>query len=154
MADQDSFLDEYVTMFYTCARCRWCISSDGDYKPLCPMQERYGFFTYSSSGILLLARSLHDGTLDWEPEIADVVYACTMCKACTVQCGNIWYISSEDSNVPILVEKLREELISRGKIPPLVRDYLKSINLYGNPYKKPEAERGQWAEGLGIPLYS
>jgi len=54
----------------------------------------------------------------------------------------------------MLVVKLREELLNRGKVPASVRDYLKSIDLFGNPYQKPAVKRGQWAEGLGIPSYS
>jgi len=53
-----------------------------------------------------------------------------------------------------LVEQLRGELLNRGKVPASVRDYLKSIDLFGNPYQKPAVKRGQWAEGLGISSYS
>jgi Fe-S oxidoreductase len=155
MADETMW-EEYITSLYTCRMrmCRYCQYSNNDCKPVCPMKERYGFSSYSSSGMVMIARALQDGTLNWEPEIADVVYNCTMCKACSIQCGNIYYLTNEYFNVPMLVEKLREELINRGKVPPTVRDYLKSVDLFGNPYQKPGAKRGQWAEGLGIPTYS
>ncbi len=152
----ETMWEEYITSLYSCRMrmCRYCQNSNADYKPVCPMKERYGFSSYSSSGMVMLVRALQDGTLNWEPEIADVVYTCTMCKACSIQCGNIYYLTNEYFNVPMLVEKLREELLNRGKVPASVRDYLKSIDLFGNPYQKPAVKRGQWAEGIGIPSYS
>jgi Fe-S oxidoreductase len=36
----------------------------------------------------------------------------------------------------------------------MVRDTLKSMQLYGNPYKLPEADRGNWAKGLDLAFYT
>ena len=135
MADE-TLWEEYIPSLYTCRRCRWCMTSNSECKPVCPMKEQYGFTSYSAAGMIMIARSLQDGSLNWEPEIADVAYACTMCKACSNQCGNIYYLTNEYFNVPMLVEKLREELINRGKVPPSVRDYLKNIDLFGKIYKE------------------
>jgi Fe-S oxidoreductase len=49
---------------------------------------------------------------------------------------------------------MREELVEQGKIPPVVRDYLKSVDLYGNPYQISSNKRGRWTEEAGIPLFS
>lgn len=118
------------------------------------MQERFGYFSYSAGGMICLARALYEGVIDYSNEMAEVVYACTTCRACAEQCRNIYYLTNEYFSVPYLVEKMREELVIRGKVPPLVRDYLKSIDLYGNPFQKPGNKRGNWAEGLNIPSYS
>jgi len=150
----ETFLDQYITSIYTCAKCRACMTSNGEFKPVCPMVERFRFFSYSAGGMVAIARSIYDGKLDWSSEVADVLYTCTMCKACAEQCRNIYYLTNEYFNVPFLVEKMREELVNRGKIPPIVRDCLKSIDLYGNPFNKPGSKRGAWAEGLGISFYS
>lgn len=148
--------EHYIPSLYTCRMrmCRYCQNSHDDYKPVCPMKERYGFSTYSSSGMVMIARALQDGTLNWEPEIGDVIFACTLCKACTFQCGNIYYLTNEYFNVTQLAQGIRQELILRGKVPPTVRDYLKSVDLFGNGYRKPAQKRGAWAEGWGIPSYS
>jgi Fe-S oxidoreductase len=150
----DNYLEQIIPSIYTCIKCRGCIASKGEYKPVCPMQERFGFFSYSAGGMICLARALYEGVIDYSSEMAEVVYACTTCRACAEQCRNIYYLTNEYFSVPHLVEKIREELINRGKVPSLVRDYLKSIDLYGNPYQKPGNKRGQWAEGTGIPSYS
>jgi len=44
-------------------------------------------------------------------------------------------------------------MINDGIIPPPVRDYLKNININGNPYKEPASERGKWAEGTLVEAY-
>jgi Fe-S oxidoreductase len=44
-------------------------------------------------------------------------------------------------------------MVNRGIIPPAVRDYLKNINISGNPYKEPADERGKWAEGTRVETY-
>jgi Fe-S oxidoreductase len=48
----------------------------------------------------------------------------------------------------------REELVNEGSVPPQVRDYLKAIQIQGNPYKLPQAERGKWAQNLGLEPYA
>ena len=150
----ENYLEEIIPSIYTCIKCRGCIASKGEYKPVCPMQERFGYFSYSAGGMICLARALYEGVMDYSNEMAEVVYACTTCRACAEQCRNIYYLTNDYFNVPLLVEKMREELINRGKVPAVVRDCLKSIDLYGNPYNKPGSKRGGWAEGLGVPSYS
>ena len=150
----ENYLEEIIPSIYTCIKCRGCIASKGEYKPVCPMQERFGYFSYSAGGMICLARALYEGVIDYSNEMAEVVYTCTTCRACAEQCRNIYYLTNDYFNVPLLVEKMREELINRGKVPAVVRDCLKSIDLYGNPYNKPGSKRGVWAEGLGIPSYS
>jgi len=117
------------------------------------MNERFKFIAYSAGGVFDIARSLHEGKLAWEPALADVLYACTMCNACAEECGGFWYITNEYFNAPILIKKMREHLVSEGMIPPLVRDYLKSVYLYGNPYKRPESERADWAKNSDVTIY-
>ena len=77
------------------------------------------------------------------------VYTCTSCGACDVQCNPAVGVG------PLgVIEELKYEAIEKGLIPPEVRDFLKSMNVHGNPYLQPAEERGKWAEGTGIPEYS
>jgi len=39
-------------------------------------------------------------------------------------------------------------------VPGGVSDFFKAVHMYGNPYKLPEAERGDWAKGLDLPRFS
>ena len=157
MAEQlaaQTYLDQYLPSFYTCMKCRMCISGQSEFHMVCPMAERFGYVSYSAGGIVSVARAIQEEELDWGPDVADVIYACSICKACAEMCRNIFYLTNEYFNVPFLVELMRRELVSRGFAPPLVRDYFKNIQTYGNPFKLPEKERGEWAEGSGIETYS
>ena len=49
---------------------------------------------------------------------------------------------------------IQAELVNEGRVPPAVRDYFKAVNVNGNPYKRPQDERGKWAEGTGLPEFS
>jgi Fe-S oxidoreductase len=48
----------------------------------------------------------------------------------------------------------REEMVNQGIVPPAVRDYLKALQVHGNPYKLPASERGKWEKGLNLESYS
>jgi Fe-S oxidoreductase len=58
----------------------------------------------------------------------------------------------KDDLVEIMIAA-REEMVGRGTIPPLVRDYLKSIYVNGNPYKKQENERASWTSDTQVEIY-
>ena len=45
-------------------------------------------------------------------------------------------------------------MVNQGTVPPAVRDYLKALQVHGNPYRLPAGERGKWQEGLGLEPYS
>lgn len=150
----DPILKPYMPTLYTCIKCRGCIVGGPEFKDVCPMNERFGFFSYSSGGVVSVARGIWEGAVEWTKDLSDLVYACTMCRACAEYCRNKAYISNEYMNVPVLVGLLRRELVSRGIVPPLVRNYLKSIQTYGNPFSRPETERADWAKNNGIEIYS
>jgi Fe-S oxidoreductase len=58
----------------------------------------------------------------------------------------------KDSLVDLFIEA-RADMVERGTIPPLVRDYFKAISVSGNPYKLPAQDRGKWSGGLGLERY-
>ena len=150
----DTILQAYLPSLYTCIKCRMCISGQSDFHVVCPIQERFEYFSYSAGGLVSIARSLWEGELDWDSDAAQVIYTCTQCKACAEMCRNTFYLTNEYFDIPFLVELMRRELVLRGVTPPLVRDYFKNIQTYGNPFKLPESERAKWAEGLDIEPYS
>jgi Fe-S oxidoreductase len=47
----------------------------------------------------------------------------------------------------------REEIVNTGKLPPSIRNYLTEIHNRGNPFKRPQSERADWAKGLDVPMY-
>ena len=153
MMELDTYLQELTPTLFACMKCRWCIVSCDDIRTVCPMNERFKYRAYSAGGVLDMTRSLYDGHLKLGEEVAGVVYACTMCKSCAEACGGFWYITNEFFDVPRLIKRLREELVIEGITPPLLRDYFKSVHLYGNPYKQSETERANWCNGIQIEMF-
>jgi Fe-S oxidoreductase len=44
--------------------------------------------------------------------------------------------------------------VEDGRVPPGVRDYLKAMNVHGNPYMLPATERGDWCKNKDVASYS
>jgi Fe-S oxidoreductase len=151
---ENQFLEPYLSSLYTCIKCRDCMSGREGFRQVCPMTERYGFFSYSGGGMVTLGRGIWEGAVEWSKDVSNVIYNCTMCGGCAENCENTAYLTNEYFNQLSLVQMMRRELVNRGFAPPLARDYFKSILQYGNPFKLPEEERGKWAEGTGIEPYS
>ena len=78
----------------------------------------------------------------------EILFSCATCANCVEHC--VFTFSEDLVNIFI---SAREEMVNDGIIPPPVRDYLKNININGNPYKEPASERGKWAEGTLVETY-
>jgi len=78
----------------------------------------------------------------------EILFSCATCANCVEHC--VFTFSDDLVNI---FTAAREEMVNKGLIPPGVRDYLKNINISGNPYKEPADERGRWAEGTPVETY-
>lgn len=132
-----------------CLKCGACRLDWITCEPICPSGIKYGFDSYYAIGRVSLARSVMEGALELNSDMMRRVYTCTSCGACDVQCNPAVGVGPLS-----IIEELKYEAIEKGLIPPEVRDFLKSMNVHGNPYLQPAEERGRWAEGTGIPEYS
>ncbi len=97
-----------------------------------------------------LLRAWLDGDIETSSRFAEILYSCATCANCVEHCV---FPKFKDDILNAFIAG-REELVATGVVPPAVRDYFKSIHLHGNPYKMPAADRGKWADGLGLELYS
>ncbi len=132
----------------TCTRCGQCRHFVGSWLRSCPSGTKYIAEPYYSSGRAWLAEALLDGRVELDRTIAGCIFSCAMCRACTEMCP----IDYQNHAMEV-VEALREEVIEAGMVPPTVRDFLKNIHTSGNPWKEPQAARGDWAKGTGIRPY-
>jgi len=96
-----------------------------------------------------LIRALLNGEISNTERYREILFSCTMCANCVEHC----IFPFKDDLVNIFVAA-RGDLIESGVINPSVRDFLKNIQLAGNPYKQPAGERALWADGLDLPEYS
>ncbi len=75
----------------------------------------------------------------------DVLWACTTCRACEEQCPVM--ISYVDK----IIEMRRNLVLVKGEIPNELQGPFAGMEVNGNPWNLARLDRGNWAEGLGIP---
>ncbi len=141
---------DHSEILHRCFRCGYC-KLPGGYQDLnCPSYLRYRFETYSPGGRMWLLRALLDGEIRTTPRLSEILFSCAACGNCVEHC--VFPKFKGDLLGAIIAGK--GELVNEGTIPRVVKDYLEAVHSYGNPYKLPEAERGKWAEGLGLEPYA
>ena len=141
---------EYAEILHRCFRCGYCKLPD-DYTGLnCPSYLKFRFETFSPGGRMWLLRAWLNGEIKTTPRFAEIMFSCATCANCVAHC--VFPKFKEDILNAFLAG--REALVNEGRVPPAVRDYFKAMQIHGNPYKLPEADRGKWADGLGLETFS
>jgi Fe-S oxidoreductase len=139
---------KYADIVHRCFRCGYC-KFTSDYTDFnCPAYRKFRFETYAPGGRMWLIRAWLNDEIKTSPRFQEILYSCATCANCVEHC--VFTFSEDLVNIFIAA---REELVNEGIIPPPVRDFLKNINVNGNPYKEPAQERGKWAEGTSIEAY-
>ena len=95
-------------------------------------------------------RAWLNGEIKTSPRLAEILFSCATCGNCVEHC--VFPKFKDDILHAFLAA--REEMVNQGTVPPAVRDYLKALQVHGNPYKLPRSERGKWQAGLGLEPYS
>ena len=140
----------YEELLHRCFRCGWCKLPMNYADFNCPSYLQYRFESFSAGGRMWLIRAWQQGELKAGERLAKILFTCVTCKNCVQACA---LPGIRDHLVDIFMAA-KGELAEQGIVPPSVRDYLKAMQTYGNPYKRPDAERAGWAEGLNLPRYS
>jgi len=139
---------KYADIVHRCFRCGYC-KFTSDYTDFnCPAYSKFRFETYAPGGRMWLIRAWLNDEMKTSDRFQEILFSCATCANCVEHC--VFTFSEDLVNIFIAA---REELVNEGIIPPPVRDFLKSINVNGNPYKEPANERGKWAEGTSIETY-
>ncbi len=140
---------EFEDIIHRCFRCGWCKLPQNFADINCPAYLHYRFETYSPGGRLWLIRAWLNGELNMSDRFQEILFSCATCKNCVEACA---LPKIKDLLVDIMIAA-REEVVNRGVIPSPVREYFMGIQNRGNPMKRPQAERGMWADGLEIPRF-
>jgi Fe-S oxidoreductase len=74
----------------------------------------------------------------------DVVWDCVTCGACVRECP----VSIE--HVDHIVDLRRHLVMVESRFPADAETMLRDVERGGNPWGKPQTERGSWADGLGV----
>jgi Fe-S oxidoreductase len=88
-----------------------------------------------------------DTVVDLVPNILhpDVIWSCTSCRACEEQCPVM--ISYVDK----IIGMRREEVMMKNEFPGELQGAFNGIETNGNPWNISAMDRGDWADGMGIP---
>jgi Fe-S oxidoreductase len=89
-----------------------------------------------------------DTIVDLVPNIIhpDVIWACTSCRACEEQCPVM--ISYVDK----IVQMRRDQVMMKADFPAELMKPFNGLETNGNPWNLAASDRGNWADGLDIPL--
>jgi len=141
---------EYAEILHRCFRCGYC-KLPSDYTDLnCPSYLKFRFETFSPGGRMWLLRAWLNDDIKTSQRLQEILFSCATCNNCVEHCA---FPGFKDNLAKAFIAG-KEELVNEGAVPPAVRDYFKSVSLYGNPYKMPEASRAAWADGLNLEPFS
>jgi Fe-S oxidoreductase len=141
---------EFADILHRCFRCGYCKFPDNYQDFNCPSYFKFRFETYSPGGRMWLLRAWLNGEMKTSPRLAEILFSCATCGNCVERC--VFPKFKDDILHAFLAA--REEMVNQGTVPPAVRDYLKALQVHGNPYKLPASERGKWEQGLNLEPYS
>ncbi len=142
-------LKDYREIIMHCLKCGACRLAWEIYTPICPSGVRYGYDSHYAIGRIALAKALLENRVSLDSDLMRRVYTCTSCGACDEQCHEAVGVD------PLrVIEALKRMAVENGCVPPEVRDYLKSMTVYGNPYMLPATKRGDWSEKSHVEKYN
>jgi Fe-S oxidoreductase len=91
--------------------------------------------------------ALIDEKLKYEdsPALLDIFYKCNMCGGCDAMCKRV-----QDMEPLRVIQEMRMRLVGDGQLLPANMPVIDHLRKEDNMMMKPKAERGKWAEGLGV----
>ncbi|MFO8017793.1 MAG: heterodisulfide reductase-related iron-sulfur binding cluster [Promethearchaeia archaeon] len=138
-------------MVLTCIACGDCreafnITEKPPKLGVCVAREHTpGFEPYFGRGKMQIIRSLWQGNLDLSKEMAEVVYQCTTCNACTEAC-------SYDMDNTALYEALRADIVDAGCGLETHKPMNEAIVELLNPYQRDNKEKEEWMQELEFKI--
>ena len=148
-------LEDYRIMAWDCVNCNYCQemwswdTKSAEFQYICPLFAKHKFFAYSARGISQIIRALLEGdfVIEDSDRLADIVYRCTCCGACEINCLRLMERHPEE-----MIEALRAEFVGRGIVLSEHKAYLESTLKYYNPFSALPEERLKWTEDLGFEI--
>ncbi len=125
-----------------CGQCKWILApkmSGWDFAEICPIHQRFGFDAFSGQGLIHIAQELLDGTLGYEDGLVDLIYTCTTCGACDINCKSV-----RDMEVLDTILALRARCAEDGYLPEAHRETALNVASSHNIYGKPHERRFEW----------
>ena len=126
-----------------CGQCKWLLgpkTKGYDYAEICPIHQRFGFDAYSGQGLLNIAEELLNGELQYEPGLVELIYSCTTCGACDINCKSV-----RDMEVLETILSLRARVVADGQGPmPAHQEAARRVAVHHNIYGRAHQQRFDW----------
>ena len=146
-------LSDYHYEMSHCHRCSYCkfipfqLIKSKRFSYLCPSITLRNFHSFSAGGRAALGLAIVEGRLDQYTEMMkQIVFECTMCGACQVQCRTFNF----NLNPIEVIQALRTHFVEQGEIVPEHMFVIEGLKREDNVFGEPKKHRGDWAEGLGL----
>ena len=115
-------------------------------KTKCPPYEFYRFQRFTPKSRWLMAQRVFHGLDPITPELKEVIYTCTNCLMCQELCG----VRDDGYGPWDITVAMREEMTEKDGPIEAHRPLFEGLQQYDHPWSQPKAERGLWANGLGL----
>jgi Fe-S oxidoreductase len=115
-------------------------------KEKCPPYEFYRFQRHTPKSRWLMAQRVFHGVDTITPELKEVMYSCTNCLMCQELCG----VRDDGYGPWEITVAMREEITKKDGPIAAQRKLYEGIKQNDNPWNMSIAQRGVWAEGLGL----
>ncbi|MDP2603958.1 MAG: (Fe-S)-binding protein [Deltaproteobacteria bacterium] len=115
-------------------------------KEKCPPYEFYRFQRHTPKSRWLMAQRVFHGLDPISPELKEVVYTCTNCLMCQELCG----VRNDGYGPWDITVAMREEITQKDGPLEAHRPLFDGLKEHDNPWAQPKAQRGHWADGLGL----
>ena len=126
-----------------CGQCKWLLgpkTKGYDYAEICPIHQRYGFDAYSGQGLINIAEEIVNGELRYEPGLIQLIYSCTTCGACDINCKSV-----RDMEVLETILALRAKVVADGWGPmPEHKQAAQRVAQQHNIYGREHRQRFDW----------
>jgi heterodisulfide reductase subunit D len=139
-------LEELEDILWRCTACGNCKAAYNygpppEFGEICPAGVEFGFEGFmASKGKIAFARGILDGQLEWNDELLDAIYKCTVCAGCQNQCE-----LDHKPFIPEIIEAMRRKAVKDGVGPmPSQKKIVQSMRSYDNPYQGPRRVRTDW----------
>lgn len=132
-----------------CSSCKWMPFNQiksWRFARNCPALARFSSHPYSGSGKMTMGLSVLKQRSELTDQVAEIIYSCQMCGACDVSCK----VYRDDIDLSEVLMELRASCVETGQ---LITDHMMTVDALkkeNNVFGEPRAQRGAWAEGLGL----
>jgi len=143
-----SELEQMILQCISCGDCREAtdFSSDPPKWGVCVARDHTpGFEPFFGRGKMQIIRSLWQGKLELSKDMAEVIYQCPTCNACSEAC---FY----DIDNASFYEALRAELVDAGYALDGHNEMNQAMIDLLNPYKRDRKQKNDWIEKLDFKI--